>query len=75
MASVTSGQREAALISEENRMPVADLPVLAFSGECQLSCTVLGYWDLMLPLWSLILCMFLTVWSETYTGSPLEVML
>ncbi|MCI4379179.1 hypothetical protein PGIGA_G00224930 [Pangasianodon gigas] len=36
-------QCEPALIDEENWVPMADLPVLVFSGKCQLSCTVLGY--------------------------------
>ncbi|KAJ8359464.1 hypothetical protein SKAU_G00159890 [Synaphobranchus kaupii] len=33
---------EPALICEENGAPMADLPILVFSHECQSSCTVLG---------------------------------
>ncbi|KAJ8358739.1 hypothetical protein SKAU_G00152640 [Synaphobranchus kaupii] len=31
------------LICEENGAPMANLPILVFSGKCQSSCTVLGY--------------------------------
>ncbi|KAJ8355046.1 hypothetical protein SKAU_G00226130 [Synaphobranchus kaupii] len=41
--SVTCAQCEPALICEENGAPMADLPILVFSGKCQSSCTVLGY--------------------------------
>ncbi|XP_070710560.1 up-regulator of cell proliferation-like [Pempheris klunzingeri] len=33
---------EPALIREEHRVPMANLPILVFSGKCQLPCTVLG---------------------------------
>ncbi|KAJ8360377.1 hypothetical protein SKAU_G00169020 [Synaphobranchus kaupii] len=33
---------EPALICEENGAPMANLPILVFSGKCQSSCTVLG---------------------------------
>lgn len=42
VASVTCAQNEPALICDDNKAPVAVLPVLMFSGECQLICTVLG---------------------------------
>lgn len=32
---------DSALISQENKMPLTDLPVLVFMGERQLSCTML----------------------------------
>ena len=35
-------QCEPAFICEEHRAPVANLPILVFSGKCQTSCTVLG---------------------------------
>lgn len=35
-------QREPAFIWEENEVPVADLPILVFSCECQSNCTMLG---------------------------------
>ncbi|XP_073327814.1 prostaglandin D2 receptor 2-like [Pagrus major] len=38
---VTCAQCEPALIWEENRVPMAEMPVLVFSLECQLSCMVL----------------------------------
>ncbi|KAJ8354561.1 hypothetical protein SKAU_G00221280 [Synaphobranchus kaupii] len=37
-----SSQCEPALICEENGAPMANLPILVFSGKCQSSCTVLG---------------------------------
>ncbi|XP_073701973.1 uncharacterized protein [Garra rufa] len=40
--SVTCAQCEPAFIFEEHRPPVANLPILVFSGKCQMSCTVLG---------------------------------
>ena len=40
--SVTCAQCEPALIREEHRAPMANLPILVFSGKCQLPCTVLG---------------------------------
>ena len=40
--SVTCAQCEPAFICEEHRAPVANLPILVFSGKCQMSCTVLG---------------------------------
>ncbi|KAJ8356578.1 hypothetical protein SKAU_G00193720 [Synaphobranchus kaupii] len=40
--SVTCAQCEPALICEENGAPMANLPILVFSGKCQSSCTVLG---------------------------------
>lgn len=40
--SVTCAQGEPALIREEHRVPVADLPILAFCSKCQMSFTVPG---------------------------------
>lgn len=40
--SVTFAQCEHAVICEENRAPMVDLPILVFSVESQSSCTVLG---------------------------------
>ena len=42
VTSVTCAQCEPAFICEEHRKPVANLPILVFSGKCQTSCTVLG---------------------------------
>lgn len=42
VTSVTCAQCEPAFICEEHRAPVANLPILVFSGKCQTSCTVLG---------------------------------
>jgi hypothetical protein len=42
VTSVTCAQCEPAFICEEHRAPVANLPVLGFSGKCQTSCMVLG---------------------------------
>lgn len=42
VTSVTCAQCEPALIREEHRVPMANLPVLVFSGKCQSGCTVLG---------------------------------
>ncbi|MEQ2192739.1 hypothetical protein XENOCAPTIV_016495 [Xenoophorus captivus] len=42
VTSVRCAQCEPAFISEELRAPVANLPILVFSGKCQASCTVLG---------------------------------
>ncbi|CAB1457778.1 unnamed protein product [Pleuronectes platessa] len=39
---VTCAHCEPALICEDNRAPVAVLPILVFSGKCQSSCAVLG---------------------------------
>ncbi|KAI3358489.1 hypothetical protein L3Q82_014907 [Scortum barcoo] len=39
---VTCAQCEPAFICEEHRAPVANLPILVFSGKCQTSCTMLG---------------------------------
>ena len=39
--SVTCAQCEPAFICEQHRAPVANLPILVFSGKCQTSCTVL----------------------------------
>uniref|UniRef100_A0A8C7HV75 Bromodomain containing 7 n=1 Tax=Oncorhynchus kisutch TaxID=8019 RepID=A0A8C7HV75_ONCKI len=40
--SVTCAQCEPAFICEEHKAPVANWPILVFSGKCQTSCTVLG---------------------------------
>ncbi|KAI4886263.1 hypothetical protein NFI96_016349 [Prochilodus magdalenae] len=40
--SFTCAQCKPAFICEEHRAPVANLPILVFSGKCQASCTVLG---------------------------------
>ena len=40
VTSVTCDQCEPAFICEEHRAPVANLPILVFSGKCQTSCTV-----------------------------------
>jgi len=40
--SVTCAQCEPALIREEHRAPMANLPILVLSGKCQSACTVLG---------------------------------
>ncbi|XP_059212904.1 adhesion G-protein coupled receptor F1-like [Centropristis striata] len=40
--SVTCAQCDPAFICEEHRVPVANLPILVFSGKCQTSCTMLG---------------------------------
>ena len=42
LQTVTCAQCEPAFICEEHRAPVANLPILVFSGKCQTSCTVLG---------------------------------
>ncbi|KAL6455333.1 hypothetical protein MHYP_G00362270 [Metynnis hypsauchen] len=42
VTSVTWAQCEPAFICEEHRTPVANLPILVFSGKWQASCTVLG---------------------------------
>ncbi|CDQ72316.1 unnamed protein product [Oncorhynchus mykiss] len=42
VTSVTCAQCEPAFICEKHRAPVANLPILVFSGKCQTSCTVLG---------------------------------
>uniref|UniRef100_A0A3B5QS54 NACHT domain-containing protein n=1 Tax=Xiphophorus maculatus TaxID=8083 RepID=A0A3B5QS54_XIPMA len=42
VTSVTCAQCEPAFICEEHKAPVANLPILVFSGKCQASCTVLG---------------------------------
>ncbi|MEQ2170324.1 hypothetical protein GOODEAATRI_034353 [Goodea atripinnis] len=42
VTSVTCAQCEPAFICEDHRAPVANLPILVFSGKCQASCTVLG---------------------------------
>ena len=42
VTSVTCAQCEPALICEEHRAPIANLPILVFSGKCQSPCTVLG---------------------------------
>ncbi|XP_050960274.1 uncharacterized protein LOC127161573 [Labeo rohita] len=42
VTSVTCAQCEPAFICEEHRVPVANLPILVFSGKCQTSCMVLG---------------------------------
>lgn len=42
VTSVTCAQCEPALIREEHRAPMANLPILVFSGKCQSPCTVLG---------------------------------
>ncbi|XP_073326342.1 syntaphilin [Pagrus major] len=42
VTSVACAQCEPASICEEHRAPVANLPILVFSGKCQTSCTVLG---------------------------------
>ena len=40
--SGTCAQCEPAFICEEHRAPVANFPILVFSGKCQTSCMVLG---------------------------------
>ena len=42
LSSLSHAQCEPAFICEEHRAPVANLPILVFSGKCQTSCTVLG---------------------------------
>ena len=42
LSRLSRAQCEPAFICEEHRAPVANLPILVFSGKCQTSCTVLG---------------------------------
>ncbi|KAI4881513.1 hypothetical protein NFI96_005465, partial [Prochilodus magdalenae] len=42
VTSVTCAQVKPALICEKHKAPVADLPILVFSGKCQASSTVLA---------------------------------
>lgn len=41
LTSATCTHCKPALICEDNRVPMVNLPFLVFSGECRLSCTVL----------------------------------
>ena len=42
LSHLSRAQCEPAFICEEHRAPVANLPILEFSGKCQTFCTVLG---------------------------------
>ncbi|KAI3373202.1 hypothetical protein L3Q82_006517 [Scortum barcoo] len=59
VTSVTCAQCEPAFICEEHRAPVANLPILVFSGKCQTYCTVLGFWDCLVCLLPSLLLLLL----------------
>lgn len=67
-------------IYEENRVAVVNLPVLPFSGECQLSCTALVYkhryhWTISVPDTSLMELVSDSLVRNIHIRNPLEVML